>query len=98
MKEGMVMEMKAFDINEELQKCREREMVIIKRNVALLKYYNCMITLFMIAYTSSQVIASNFFQIQRKSYFFADAIPNQFGVNFIGLLLKVYATVKNYQF
>lgn len=82
-------ELKPFDLSEEMIKCRERDLAEIRKSVALLKYYNCLISLFMIAYTSSQVLASNFFQVRTRSYFFPE-MPNQFGVNFIGLLLKVY--------
>jgi hypothetical protein len=72
-------------------------MLVIKRNVALWKYYNSLIALFMITYTSSQVLVSNFFQVKRKGYFFPE-IPGQPGVNLIGLLLKVYETVKNIEY
>ncbi len=80
-----------------MQKCREREMTLIRRNIALLKYYNCLNSLFMITYTSCQVVVSNFFQIKRTTYFCPE-VQGQFGINFIGLLLKVYETVRNYQY
>jgi len=64
-KEGVIIEVEPFDLDEEMRKCRERELGVIRRNVALLKYYNTMICLFMITYTSCQVLASNFFQVRR---------------------------------
>lgn len=80
-----------FDLNEEMAKCREREMAAIRKNVALLKYYNCMVALFMIAYTSSQVLASNFFQPQRRTSCLPNLeLPNQFGINFLALLVRAY--------
>lgn len=94
LKNAVKQEEKKFDLEGEMQKSREREMLIIRRNVALWKYYNSLIALFMITYTSSQVLVSNFFQVKRKGYFFPE-VPGQPGVNLIGLLLKVYETVKN---
>lgn len=72
-------------------------MVIIKKNIALLKYYNCLITLFMVTYTSCQVLISNFFQIRKKNCLLP-SFPDQFGLNFVGLLIKVYETAQNYRF
>ena len=59
----------------------------MKKSVALLKYYNCLLMLFMMMYTSSQIIASNLFQTKGKSY-------PQIGVQFIDSLLKLYQSVK----
>lgn len=86
-----------FNLDEEMRRCRERELSAIRRNVGLLKYYNCLLSLFMITYTACQVVASNFFQI-RKQVYPLPQLPDQFGLSLISLLLKVYETAKNYQY
>jgi hypothetical protein len=78
-----------FNLDEEMRRCREREVGVIRRNVALLKYYNCMLSLFMITYTACQVVASNFFQIRRQKYPLPQ-LPDQFGLSLINLLLTLY--------
>lgn len=72
-------------------------MQLIKRNVSLLKYYNCLLTLFMVTYASCQALASNFFQIQRRGSPIQES-SSQLGTSLIGLLLKVYEAAKNQQY
>jgi len=66
-----------------MERRRQSDLQIINKKIPLLKYYNCLISLFMIAYTSSQIIATNLFQIKSKTY-------PRFGIDFLGLLLTIY--------